>query len=90
MTRKKQESPSQRSEDKTTALMIGVSIMAIIASVGALAMVILNTQQTFAITSIGNAGQGRAGGGSSGAGGGTYIDPSLFCNTGVTTPICTS
>src|SRR5215510_11896784 len=64
--------------------------MAIIALVGALAMVTLNTQETFAIASIGNAGQGRAVGGSSGAGGGMYIDPSLFCNTGVTTPICTS
>src|SRR5215472_10749741 len=64
--------------------------MAIIALVGALAMVTLNTQETFAIASIGNAGQGRAVGGSSGAGGGPYIDPSLFCNTGVTTPICTS
>jgi hypothetical protein len=63
--------------------------MAIIALVGSLAMVTLNAQQTFAIISVGNAGQGRAGGGSS-AGGGTYIDPSLFCNTGVTTPICTS
>src|SRR5215469_12981171 len=59
--------------------------MAIIALVGALAMVTLNTQQTFAIASVGNAGQGRAVGGSSGAGGGPYIDPSLFCNTGVTT-----
>src|SRR5215831_21178692 len=64
--------------------------MAIIALVGALAMVTLNTQQTFGITSVGNAGQGRAVGGSSGVGGGPYIDPSLFCNTGVTTPICTS
>src|SRR5215469_6987532 len=64
--------------------------MAIIALVGALAMVTLNTQETFAIASVGNAGQGRAVGGSSGAGGGPYIDPSLFCNTGVTTPICTS
>jgi len=53
-------------------------------------MVTLNTQETFAIASVGNAGQGRAVGGSSGAGGGPYIDPSLFCNTGVTTPICTS
>src|SRR5215469_18108943 len=56
--------------------------MAIIALVGALAMVTLNTQETFAIASVGNAGQGRAVG--------PYIDPSLFCNTGVTTPICTS
>jgi hypothetical protein len=64
--------------------------MAIIALVGALAMVTLNTQETLAIASVGNAGQGRAVGGSSGAGGGPYIDPSLFCNTGVTTPICTS
>src|SRR5215813_11527904 len=64
--------------------------MAIIALVGALAMVTLNTQETFAIASVGNAGQGRGVGGSSGAGGGPYIDPSLFCNTGVTTPICTS
>jgi hypothetical protein len=68
-------------------IMIRVSIIAL---VGALAMGTLNTQQTFAIASVGNAGQGRAGGGSSGAGEGTYIDPSLFCNTGVTTPICTS
>ena len=68
----------------------GTFTMAIIALVGALAMVTLNTQQTFAIANVGNAGQGRAGGGSSGAGGGTYIDPNLFCNTGVTTPICTS
>ncbi|MGC2571893.1 MAG: hypothetical protein WA364_10325 [Candidatus Nitrosopolaris sp.] len=64
--------------------------MAIIALVDALAMVTLSTEQTFAMASVGNAGQGRAGGGSSGAGGDTYIDPSLFCNTGVTTPICTS
>ena len=64
--------------------------MVIIALVGALAMVTLNTQQTFGITSVGNAGQGRAVGGSSGVGGGPYIDPSLFCNTGITTPICTS
>ena len=61
--------------------------MAIIALVGALAMVTLTTQQTFAIASVGNAGQGAAGGGSSGAGG---IDPSLFCDTGVITPICVS
>src|SRR5215469_9348304 len=59
--------------------------MAIIALVAALAMVTLNTQETFAIASVGNAGQG-----STGAGGGPYIDPSLFCTTGVTTPICTS
>jgi hypothetical protein len=71
--------------------MIGVSIMAIIALVGALAMVTLNTQQTYAITNVGNAGQGRAGGASSGAGeagGGMYIDRNLFCSTGIITPIC--
>jgi hypothetical protein len=65
--------------------MISVNIMAIIALVGALTMLTLNTQHTFAM--IG--GQSGAGGGSSGANGSaTGVDRHLFCNTGVITPAC--
>jgi hypothetical protein len=72
---------------------LGASIITIIGFVGALTTVILNTQQTLAITRGGNAGQGWSGGGSSGAtiGGGNAgqsVDRNLFCNTGIMTPVC--
>lgn len=50
----------------------------------------LSIQQPYALTSIGNVGQGR--GASNGVGGSNTVqtvDPNLFCkNTGVETPIC--
>ena len=69
--------------------MIGVSIMTIIALVGTLTMLTLNTQQTFAMISGGIAGQSGVGVGSSGANGTAGgVDRHLFCNTGVITPAC--
>ena len=48
--------------------------MAILALIGAITMLALNIQQTFAMTGAGSAGQS--------------VDRHLFCNTGVITPIC--
>lgn len=63
--------------------MIGVSIMLILVLVGALTLLTLSAEHTFAM--IG--GQSGVGGGSNGANSGG-IDRHLFCNTGVITPIC--
>jgi hypothetical protein len=71
-------------------LMISVSIMVIIALVGALMVLTLNTQQTFAEIGVGSAGQsgvngGNGVGGSSGANGSAG---GAYCFAGVITPAC--
>jgi hypothetical protein len=74
---------------QTSEVIVIVATLGLVLTVGALTT--LCSQNAFAQNSnVGNAGQVRAGGGSSGAYGGMYIDRDLFCNTGVTTPICIS
>jgi hypothetical protein len=79
--------------------MTGIRIMAILALIGALTILTLNTQQMYGITGAGSLVQSRTLGGASGlaTGAGSAgqsgsnvggVDRHLFCNTGVITPIC--
>lgn len=80
--------------------MTGIRITAILALIGALTILTLNTQQMYTITGAGSLVQSGAlgvasrlatGAGSAGQGGSNVggVDRHLFCdNTGVITPIC--
>jgi hypothetical protein len=79
--------------------MTGIRILAILTLIGASTVLTLNTQQIYAITEAGSLIQSRTLGVTSGLATGTGtagqsdsnvggVDPHLFCNTGVITPIC--